>query len=612
MTRHSRAWTVGVVALLAGGVGAALIPMTILDFHLPGTQIGDTSPDITTTSTNCRLCHTNVTGDPASPEPFEAWRGSLMGQAGRDPLFYAQMTNANQDVGNVGYFCMRCHVPFSFVTGHAYQADGSTLDDVDRDGVSCHFCHSMVDPIYKPGISPPEDLAVLAALTEAPQYYGNAMFVLDPTGLRRGPRQDSFPPHDLVHSPFHLTGDMCGTCHDVGNVCVDRQPDGTYSYNAINQPTPNTDLAHQFPLERTYTEWKLSAFANGGVDMGGRFGGVGGPVVSTCQDCHMPKTAGRPCYFGPERTDMAKHEFAGAAAQVLDLIGYVYANDPEADPAALAEGRARSVSMLERAATLESHQDGSSLAVRVTNETGHKLPTGHIEGRRVWVNVRFLDAGGAVIAERGGYDLGTAELDESSTTVFEMHVGLSPAAAAATGYPAGRTGHMALADVIVKDNRIPPRGWNNAAYEAGGAPAVGATYLDGQHWADLSYAIAPGAVAAEVNVYYQNTPKFYIEELRDGNHTDQWGEILHHAWEQTGRGAPILMATTTAPILPQPPACPGDADGDGVVGLADIAVVLLHWNEAGGFGLPGDVTADGSVGLADVADIITHWGGACP
>ncbi len=605
------AWIAGTVVIVGGAVGAALVPTTIFDFHLPGTQIGDASTDQIMTSTNCMLCHSSDPGQPGAPAPFSAWRGSLMAQAGRDPLFYAQMTTANQDVANVGYFCMRCHMPNSFVTGHAYQADGSTLDDTDRDGVSCHFCHSMVDPIYKPGISPPEDQAVLAALTDVPAYYGNAMFVLDPSGLRRGPRQDSFPPHDLVYSPFHNSSDMCGTCHDVGNVCVDRRPDGTYGYNLLDQPTPDTNLAHQFPLERTYTEWKLSAFADGGVDMGGRFGGVGGPVVSTCQDCHMPKEAGQPCYFGPERADMAVHEFAGAAAQVLDLIGYVYATDPGVDPEALAVGRARAVSMLERAATLESQQQGGSLGVRVINESGHKLPTGHIEGRRVWVNVKFLDAKGAVIAERGGYNAATADLDEASTTIFEMHVGLTPAAAGATGLPAGRTGHMALADTIVKDTRIPPRGWSNAAYEAGGAPAVGAVYPDGQHWADLDYSIAPGTVAVEVNLYYQNTPKFYIEELRHANHTDNWGEVLHDAWTNTGKGAPILMASTTAPIFPQPPACAGDANGDGTVGLADIAAAMQHWNETGGFALVGDVTSDGMVGLADVAEIIFHWGEIC-
>src|SRR5690606_14045550 len=138
---------------------------------------------------------------------------------------------------------------------------------------------------------------------------------------------------------------------------------GAYRYNALGAPTPDTNPDHQFPLERTYSEWKLSAFANGGVDMGGRFGGAGATVGSTCQDCHMPRAPGRNSPFGPHRPDMRTHQFAGAAAQVLDLIAHVYSEDPDVDLAAIARGRAASVSMLQRAATLDLSQHGQDLLV---------------------------------------------------------------------------------------------------------------------------------------------------------------------------------------------------------------------------------------------------------
>src|SRR5690606_3062001 len=117
--------------------------------------------------------------------------------------------------------------------------------------------------------------------------------------------------------------------------------------------------------------------------------------------------------------------------------------------AALARGMAAADDMLARAATLELQQDGGGvLRTRVINESGHKLPTGHIEGRRAWVQVRLRDAQGELLREYGAYDAATAELDESATTVYEMAVGLSDAAAAATGNEPGRTTHMALADTI--------------------------------------------------------------------------------------------------------------------------------------------------------------------
>lgn len=597
--RSRRAIAVAAVVFVGGASIAAVVNMTIQDFHLPGTQVLDVDADVIMTSQNCTLCH-----GPYEPftDPVSTWSGSLMAQAGRDPLFFAQMTTANQDVANVGYFCMRCHVPLSFMSGHAYQPDGSTLDEYDRDGVNCHFCHTMVDPIYKPGISPEEDEAILAGLAEVPAFYGNAMFVIDPTGTRRGPRPDPLAMHPFIESPFHRSGDMCGTCHDVGNVAVSRQPDGTYTYNAIDEPTPDADPWQQFPLERTYTEWKLSTFASEGVDLGGRFGGEGVSVVGSCQDCHMPRVAGLACQFAPERPDLAMHDFAGGAAQVLDLIAAYTKNDPLVDQEAIAVTRAKSVSMLERASDLELEQMCGTLRVRVINQTGHKLPTGHIEGRTVWVNVRFLDDTGEVLREHGHYDDDEAHLDAESTEVYEMHVGLSEAAAKLTGYEAGPTTHMALADTIVKDNRIPPRGFTNAAFEAGGAPVVGAVYADGQHWDDSYFALPQGVASVEVAVYYQNTPRHYIEALRDGNHTDDWGVTLFDLWETTGKGQPVEMDAAAAALSPF---VHGDLNCDGNVNAFDLGILLGAWNVIDS---PADLNGDRIVDAADLAELLANWG----
>ena len=91
------------VALFTGSVVApcftAPIPMTQKDFYTPGTQPGDLDPGAFMFSAECRACH----GDfDSANEPFATWQGSLMAMAGRDPLFFAQMTTANQDVANVG------------------------------------------------------------------------------------------------------------------------------------------------------------------------------------------------------------------------------------------------------------------------------------------------------------------------------------------------------------------------------------------------------------------------------------------------------------------------------------------------------------------------------
>ena len=585
------------------------VPATLRDFHLSGTQVGDAHAGSFLPPGVCATCHAN-TG--SSGEPYASWKGSLMANGGRDPLFFAQLATANQDVANVGYFCLRCHVPMAVVSGNVEVADGSTLSDRDRDGVDCHFCHAMVDPRYVAGVSPPRDAEVLAALESVPAFTGNAMFVLDPDGLRRGPRADAMPSHELLVSPYHRSSALCGTCHDVGNVAVSRQVDGSYRYNALDTPPESEDLASHFPLERTYTEWKLSAFAAGGVDMGGRFGGEGGGVVSSCQDCHMPVRAGAACNMVPPRADLRSHDFAGASSWVLDIIGRYYQDDPAVDQDALAVGMAAANDMLGRAASLDLAQDsGGVLRARVINESGHKLPTGHIEGRRAWVQVRLRDAGGNLLREYGGYDPTTAELDDTGTIVYEMAVGLSDSAAAATGQTAGRTTHMALADTIVKDTRIPPRGFHNADYAAAGAPAVGRHYADGQYWDDAHFWIPPAAASAEVSVLYQTVTRHYIEALRDANHSDHWGQTLHDLWEQSGRAAPITMASATIPLGGF---LRGDFNGNGVLDTGD-ATRLSRCLDAGADSescRAGDFNGDGIVDCSDAVAMIAAWTGPEP
>ncbi len=60
------------------------------------------------------------------------------------------------------------------------------------------------------------------------------------------------------------------------------------------------------------------------------------------------------------------------------------------------------------------------------------------------------------------------------------------------------------------------------------------------------------------------------------------------------------------------PVCEGDADGDGVIGLADLAIVITHWGISGVPGQLGDLNHDGSRGLGDVARVIANWGETCP
>ena len=116
------------------------VSTTLSDFHLPGSQ--PASYDFREPS-NCDNCHGGY--DPAV-EPAFSWSGSMMAQAGRDPIFLAAMTIANQDAPESGDLCIRCHMPKGWLEGRSTPTDGSALTEDDLEGVDCHFCHKLVAP----------------------------------------------------------------------------------------------------------------------------------------------------------------------------------------------------------------------------------------------------------------------------------------------------------------------------------------------------------------------------------------------------------------------------------------------------------------------------------
>ncbi len=61
-----------------------------------------------------------------------------------------------------------------------------------------------------------------------------------------------------------------------------------------------------------------------------------------------------------------------------------------------------------------------------------------------------------------------------------------------------------------------------------------------------------------------------------------------------------------------PPACPGDVNGDGMVGLADIAGITTCWNQPAACNPGADQNGDGSIGLADIAIVTSNWAAVCP
>ncbi|WP_370476123.1 T9SS type A sorting domain-containing protein [Tamlana flava] len=522
------------------------IPTTIDDFHLPGSQPFQSGTFVS--SRQCDNCHGEYDFE---TEPAFTWRGSMMAHSMRDPLFEASMVIANQDAQFSGDLCLRCHSPGGWLEGRSTPTDGSALTAIDREGVQCHVCHKMMDPLS----NDLNDLAYINTLTDKPQVHGNGMFVIDEQDVRRGPYNDiTQVNHDVQYSAFHTKSEMCATCHDVSNPVYSKQPDGTYLPNDLGTSATSFDTYDMFPVERTYSEWKMSAYNSPQGIPSDAFGGNLENVIS-CQDCHMKEVNGKGVNknYAPVRLDLGQHDLTGGNTFIPLLIKEKYSNDSYIDPDAIDAGILRARYMLQNAATLNlnayAEENGFEVKVKIINETGHKLPSGYPEGRRMWINLVAYDIDDNIVYESGAYNHSTGVLDMNNTKIYEAKLGMSPEIAAFANdinngyyiYNAGESFHFALNNMVVKDNRIPPRGFTNANFEAVQAAPVAYSYEDGAYFDTTEYIVPKNTYRIVAKLYYQTVSKEYIEFLRDYNYTNTLGEQLYNLWDSHGKSSPELM-----------------------------------------------------------------------
>jgi hypothetical protein len=551
--------------LLALRAGALPVPTTLQDFHLPGSQPGQSGT--LENPSQCDNCHSGY-GEPLV-EPVLPWKGSMMAQAMRDPFFEACLAIANQDAPQSGDLCLRCHTPKGWLEGRSEPTDGSALTAADREGIQCAFCHRLVAPAslginlypevpaYTSGTWP-RDQTYLGTLAQIPPTNADGMYVADSNTGRRGPFFDSVARHADFGSPFHSDSRLCGTCHDVSNPVFTRDPaTGRYLPNAFGQAAPDAHPRSLFPIERTYSEWSVSAYNTPEGVFAPQFGG-NLSIVRSCQDCHMRDVTGHGCSMNnaPLRTNLPLHDFTGGNTVVPRWVAQRWPG--EVDVAALENGIARARAMLRLAASVslavDLEGDLPVARVRVVNETGHKLPSGYPEGRRIWLNVRAFDVDSLLVYESGAYDPVSAWLShDPDLKVYEVKPGLSPSLAAVVQEPPGPSFHFVQNDSIWSDNRIPPRGFTNAAFQAIQSPAVGHAYADGQHWDDTSYELPASAVRVDVALYYQTTSREYMDFLRDENVTNTAGQVAWNLWDANGRSAPEWMAGAGLSFQPPVP-----------------------------------------------------------
>jgi len=456
--------------VLFGGIvyAAMTVPSTI---DQPGTQPGEV---INIQPLNrCDNCHA---GYDAAVEPVFNWQGSMMANAGRDPIFWATLAVAEQDLDGVGDLCVRCHSMTGWIAGRSTPTDGSALAPADSDGVECDLCHRMTNPDNSEHLGVMNDPFIANDGVEG--YYASAMVSLWPGGDKLGPYANATARHRWMQSKFHRSVDFCGTCHDVsnpgvGNLAYNRGAQSSFPIDQVTadgsideDPKDYTNKAafnnppYQYGIiERTFSEYKsglisqtlVSDYLSLPADLQGgaleaaytaaMAAGTGGnyedgtPRYFTCQTCHLPPVTGRGATGNaPLRKDLPWHDMTGgnywmpAAIIHLDAAGKLRLGGglTATQIAALEDGAARAVEQLKRAASLSL--DGNVLTV--VNHTGHKLISGYPEGRRMWLNIKWFDANGILIREDGKYGplqvawdvngSGTVDANDTVDTIIDL------------------------------------------------------------------------------------------------------------------------------------------------------------------------------------------------
>ena len=236
--------------------------------------------------------------------------------------------------------------------------------------------------------------------------------------------------------------------------------------------------------------------------------------------------------------------------------------------------------------------------------SGHKLPTGYPEGRRMWINVRYFDEAEEELKtdERGAFEAGYL-LNPGDTKVYEMRSGIDSDVAAATNLTEGPGFHLVLNNVTYFDNRIPPMGATRAELEsvrAGNVPFD--TYEDNQYWDDTQYVVPTGAHSAVVTLYYQTTTGEYIDFLAE-NSLDGTGATAKQLWLDNDGMVPAIMDQQIISL--GSPYIDADINQDGTVNGQDLAILLAGWGKSSG---AGDINGDGVVNGIDLATLLGNWG----
>jgi len=568
------------------------------------------------TSDQCVGCHnaydlpnmqlTDRRGRVLNLSPYGEWSASLMGLAGRDPVFHAQL-EAETDTYRPGIpaftenFCYSCHGamgerqinidgkgPFRHDMVYALPGDKNAMfGALARDGVSCTVCHHIAEE----GLGTTGTFAGKFNLGPPDELYGPYD---DP---KTYPMEQALGINPGVASQLTSSA-LCGSCHTV---IIPKIPTG-YTGD------PETDPTIEYEYEQTtFLEWRNSAYQDEIAPINAR-------TARTCQDCHMPHTyrdqrlrfkianIEEPDYPDTDnraadeliqlspRAPYGRHTLVGINVFVMEMFQQfrdtlgIAAPDDSSDQMQTATDLltavessvdlARTGTATLKVAAARIAGDALETIVRVTNHAGHKFPSG-VGFRRAWLEFSIIDAGGQVLWASGrsnalgvitgpdGQPLST----EFARTEWQPHWQLITEQEQVQIYEERTLNdqHQLTTSFLarfhnVKDNRLLPTGWDNTAANTGFMQPEQVfedpQYFNGSGSDEVTYrvplAAIPGAARVRVVLRYQSIPPYYLRD-RFETQGPETARLYHIASRLQTDGTPIegwtlKVAETAVPL----------------------------------------------------------------
>ncbi len=537
-------------------------------------------------SDQCMSCHAgdsspfgpnmffpNEGKDGVDVSPFAEWSWNMMGLAGRDPIFHAQLegevathpARGQLTPESIQNLCFSCHGvmgqrQLALDDPHANFTQSRTQDPDDpygklaRDGVSCALCHQIQDNRNVPLVDVQTGRFSLNPRNSQGQLVLNGPFD-HPVTMPMEKSLNAQP----VSSGFISDSRLCASCHTVFLPVLDAQ----------------SNVVDNRYEQATYLEWLNSSFRDGG------------PGPQSCQQCHMPDTA-----FGQlldnfkianiqdqdypvtsnlsplslitvlKRPGFRRHTLLGINQFGMEffqhfpaLLGISKVNFMSGTTDGLTRAIQNSQELARQASARVELSNAQRVGnvlfarVKITNLTGHRFPSG-VGFRRAFLLFEVRDGAGQVVWASGRTNsIGVIVGPDGQALPSEFH-DIDPLTAQQAFQPHFQTitsqSQVQVYEEIVadlqgkfttsflnratdiKDNRLMPLGWTfpgppgfapefaEATAPFGGA-ADDADFTDGTGSDTLTYqatlpagAVGPFSVRAEL--FYQAIPPYYLRD----------------------------------------------------------------------------------------------------